>query len=91
MEKLLALLNLFRKGESVADPVAWKNGSIGLMALVPLLLALDRVTTSFGLPLGLDGKTAADVATGVIAVVGVVSHLITSDKVGMPARSESNP
>ena len=42
MEKLFAVLDLFRKGDAVRDPVAWKTGGIGIMALVPVLLALDN-------------------------------------------------
>ena len=90
MEKLAALFNLFRKGDAVSNPADWKNGAIGIMALVPLLLAIDRVATAFGYPLGLDGKTAADIATGIVAVVGVLSHLATSDKIGLPARREAD-
>jgi hypothetical protein len=86
MEKLLALLDLFRKGESVANPAAWKNGSIGLMVLVPALLALDRVGVAFGFPLGIDGQVAADLSAGLLAAVGVFSHVVTSDKIGLPRK-----
>lgn len=86
MEKLFAVLDLFRKGNAVADPAAWKAGSVGLMALVPMLLALDRLATSFGYSLGMDAKNAADIAVGLLAVVGVVSHVVSSEKIGLPAK-----
>jgi len=56
------------------------------MALIPLLLALDRAAASFGYPLNLDAQTAGDIAVGVIALVGVVTHLVSSDKVGLPPK-----
>jgi hypothetical protein len=85
MEKLLSLLDLFRKGNSVADPVLWKVGGISAMVLVPLVLALDRVATAFGFPLGISTEAASDIAAGLVALVGVVSHIVSSDKIGLPA------
>lgn len=91
MEKLFAIIALFRKGNAVADPVAWKMGGISSMALVPVLLALDRVASAFGHPLGINEQSAADIAVGLLAVVGIVSHVVSSDKVGLPARSADRP
>ena len=88
MEKLFALFALFRQGNAVSNPADWKNGAIQAMALVPVLLAVDRVATAFGSPLGIDTQTATDIAVGVVAIVGVVSHVITSDKIGMPPKRE---
>lgn len=86
MEKLLAVLALFRKGNAVADTTLWKNGSISVLLLVPVILALNRVGEAFGVGLGIDDDTAASIATGIVSIVGVVSHVITSKTVGLPAK-----
>jgi len=88
MEKLFALFALFRQGNAVSNPADWKNGAIQAMALVPVLLAVDRVATAFGSPLGIDTQTATDIAAGIIAITGIVSHVITSDKIGLPPKRE---
>lgn len=91
MEKLFAVLALFRRGNEVADPALWKTGGMAAMAFVPFLLALDRVGAAFGLPLGFSESAAADLSAGIVAAIGVVSHLITSKKVGLPPVSPSDP
>jgi len=88
MEKLFALFALFRQGNAVSNPADWKNGAIQAMALVPVLLAVDRVATAFGYPLGISQQDADAIAAGLIAVIGIVSHVITSDKIGMPPKRE---
>ena len=88
MEKLFALFALFRQGNAVSNPADWKNGAIQAMALVPVLLAVDRVATAFGYPLGISQQDAGAIAAGLIAVIGIVSHVITSDKIGMPPKRE---
>lgn len=86
MEKLYALFNLFRKGDAVANPEQWKNGAVGVSALIPLLLAIDRVAKSFGVELGIDTQTAADISVGVLGIIGVCSHVIANRRIGLPAK-----
>ena len=88
MEKLFSILALFRQGNVVANPAAWKTGAITAMALVPFLLSLDRVATAFGYPLGISQQDADAIAAGIVAITGIVSHVITSDKIGMPPKRE---
>jgi hypothetical protein len=84
MEKLFAVLALFRKGNAVADPALWKNGSITVLLLVPAILALNRVGEAFGVGLGISEDEAATIAAGIVSLVGVVSHVITSKTIGLP-------
>jgi hypothetical protein len=84
MEKLLALLALFRRGSAVADPALWKNGGMLSAGLVAFIMAADRVAAAFGHPLGVTDSDAAAVAAGVAAVAHVVLTVATSDKVGLP-------
>lgn len=84
MAKLLALLNLFRQGNAVANPAVWKNRGMFTAALVAVLAAAERVADAFGYPLGITDSDNVAIATGLSAVVHIVLTLITSDKVGLP-------
>lgn len=91
MQKLFAILALFRKGNAVDDPALWKNGGMAAMALVSVLLALSHVARLFGWPLEIDEADAGAIATGLVTAIGVVSHLVSSKTVGLPADPASNP
>lgn len=86
MEKLASLFDLFRKGNAVADPALFKNGAMAISLLVPLLLSVARVANAFGVELVITEADAATLAAGVVSLVGIVSHLITSKTVGLPAK-----
>jgi hypothetical protein len=82
---------LFRKGESVANPAAWKTGQITATVLTPFLLALAHATNTFGLGIVVDEATATQISVGIIAVVNVVLTVTTTDKIGvLPTKDESN-
>lgn len=91
MERLYAIFDLFRKGSVVSSPELWKNGGIGVALLVPLLLAVARVAASFGLDLGLSEADAGAIAAGIVSITGIVTHLVSSDKVGFPAKVQAEP
>lgn len=87
MNKLLAIWQLFKQGNSVADAAAWKKRQISVTVLAGVILAVINVLSSFSLSVPIDVETANAVAGGVIAVVNVVLTLTTSDKVGIPDKS----
>lgn len=86
MKKLYALWALFRKGEEIADSARWKNRTITVNALSAVVLAAGAIAASFGLDLGLNDEMAAQIGGGVLAVGNIVMHVVTSQKVGLPAR-----
>jgi hypothetical protein len=69
----------------------WKNGSITVLLLVPAILALNRVGEAFGVGLGIGEDEAATIAAGIVSLVGVVSHVITSKTIGLPAKPAPDP
>lgn len=85
MGKLWAILDLFRKGNAVADPAIWKNSGNIAAALVALLLAVDRVAAAYGLPIGITESDAVAIAGGIAAAGHIVLSIVTSDKIGLPA------
>jgi hypothetical protein len=87
MNKLFALLGVFRHGNAVADPALWKNRAGMTMALTALITAIVAAAKAFGYELPIDGDTAALIAGGIAAVVGIWANYATSDKVGLPAKA----
>jgi hypothetical protein len=88
-EKMGALINLFRKGNEVANVEVWKAGGIRTGALAAALLALVAVGKTFGLDVPVTSDQATGIAAGIISIVGVVLPLITSKRAGvLPAKRE---
>lgn len=89
MNTLLDLLNLFRKGDSVANPEAWKDTGNAVMLLVPFITAAVKLAGDFGYGLTLTVDQATAIAGGVVAVVQFVVHNVSSDKAGiLPAKAD---
>lgn len=89
MDKIKALLDLFRKGNEVANPGAWKNSTI----VANLLLAVIGVGAAFGFKVDLTPDNATAIAGGVVAVVTLANGVlaaITSKRAGLPAKSEGD-
>lgn len=93
MTKIFALLDLFRKGSSVANPALWKQGGMALqVVLVGLILSANTVAGMFGYDLNISEAQAGSIAAGVVTVVCIVFTYVTSDKVGiLPAKPEVPP
>jgi len=82
-------LDLFRKGEMVANPVAWKTGQITVAVLTPLILGSCSLLKLAGFEIPIDEALANQIALAIIAISTIVLTLTTSDKVGvLPAKSE---
>ncbi len=91
MGKLWAIFDLFRRGSVAADPILWKTGGITVAVLVPVLLAIARVGASFGIDIPLSEADAGAIATGIIALSSVVSHVVSTDKIGLPPKPAPDP
>lgn len=91
MSKLLAFLDLFRKGSAVADPAVWKDRGGATIALAGLIGALVQVARLYGYQLPLDEDGVLAVAGGVATVVGLFVTYATSDKVGvLPSKRDAD-
>lgn len=91
MQKLLAVLALFRQGNVIANAAAWKNRQITITALGAFLLALFHVLKAFGVEIPVDEETTNTIAAGVLCIVNIVLTFFTSDKVGLPDKSNNIP
>lgn len=80
--KLKAFWGLFYAGKQVADPAKWKNHTIKANTVAAVLIAAAGVAYSFGYRLPEDTNYEA-LAAGIIAVVNIIMHFITSEKVGL--------
>lgn len=84
MDKLLALLSLFREGNEVADPKLWKTRQNNANIFVPVLAALVAVLRLFGVDVPLDNDSLALLSGGLLVLVNLVITNISSKRVGLP-------
>ncbi len=94
MNKLLAAWNVFRKGQVVANPTAWKTGQITGSILAGLLAAIVAGAKAFGYELPVSDDQLLAIGSGIVAVVGLflnpAATVVSSDKVGLPAVNEAD-
>ena len=94
MNKILAALQVYRKGNVVANPEAWKNGQVTASVLAGLLGALVALAKAFGYDLPLSDDQLLTIGGAVIAVAGLflnpTATVVSSPKVGLPAGDVSN-
>lgn len=92
-EKLKAFYNVFRAGESVANPAAWKKGQITTGILAAFLGAVVALAKAFGYELPLTDEQLAQIGGAVLAIVGLFNTGATaasSDKVGIVPGKQSD-
>ena len=94
MNKILAALQVYRKGNAVANPTAWKNGQITASVLAGLLGALIALAKAYGIELPLSDDQLLTIGGSIIAVAGLflnpTATVVSSDKVGLSAVDETN-
>ena len=88
MNKLLALLDLFRKGAAVTDPQLWKQRQIAATVLLPVFGSLVSALRAFGVEVPLDDTQITQLVTGLVVLLNLVLTLTTTDKIGLPAKPE---
>lgn len=92
MNKLLALLDLFRKGSRVADVELWKSRQVSSTMIAVFIIAGVKVANLFGINLPMDEDAATAIAAGIIAIVNVVLTYITTNKIGiLPTKPAEQP
>ena len=88
MEKLGAFWNVFRKGQAVANPEAWKHGQITAGMVAALLAAAVALGKAFGYALPVSDDQLVEIGGAIVTVFGVyqsATTVISSEKVGLPA------
>lgn len=91
LEKVSACWNLFRKGEEVANPEAWKNAHNFGLILGAAILALINVLKAFDVkfPVSMDVNQANVIGFGLATLFSFVLNNITSARAGiLPAKNK---
>lgn len=87
MNKIGALLDLFRYGGEVANVESWKRGQVTVNSLVALLAALVAMSRAFGYDIPVSNDGIAAIAGGLFAAVNLVFTVVSSSRVGiLPAK-----
>ena len=87
------IIDVFRKGKSVANPAGWKNLGATSAALAGIASSALAIAAAFGYRLDLDGAAVEAIAGGIAGALFLVQsglHIATSDKVGLPPKTESD-
>lgn len=89
MNKLLAALNVYRKGSVVANPAAWKSGQITGSLLAGFFGAGIALAKTFGYELPISDDQLLTIGGAIVAIAGLfinpTATIVSSDKVGLPA------
>lgn len=88
------IYNAFQQGKSLANSAIWKNRAIAANALAMFATAALGIASVFGYKIDLDQESIQAIAGGIAAVVCMFNtgvHVVTSDKVGLPPKAESQP
>lgn len=94
MNGFLALLDALKAGHSLANSATWKHRQNAVAALVAVLGGAGVVARWAGVQIDLAPEDVAAIAGGVAAAYGVLNGVLTtatSDKVGLPSRSDAEP
>jgi len=94
MDKILALFDLFKKGNEVNNPTAWKDGTITVNSVAAFLGALYVVAIKYGVNLPQFSTEEITVFAGsfiaIISAVNSIVCVITSKRVGFGSPSGDN-
>lgn len=83
MKRLIALLELFRVGKMVADPLKWKRRQITATMLIPVISAAIDLSRAYGYDVPLNHDQIVTFSTLLLMVVNIVLTVITSAHVGV--------
>ena len=87
------ILNVWRKGQSVANPAAWKNVAAVTENVAGLITSGVAIAAAFGYHLNLSDPLIQQLAGGVaglLFIFGGSVHIITSEKVGLPSKTDAD-
>lgn len=87
------IIDVFRKGRSVANPELWKNLGACSAALAGVGSSALAVAAAFGYRIDLDRDALEAIAGGIAGVLFLFNggvHLATSDKVGLPPKPDAD-
>lgn len=84
------ILDVWRKGKSVANPTLWKNIGATTSAIAGIASSALAISAAFGYRIDLDDHAVEAIAGGIAGLLFLFNggvHIVTSDKVGLPSNS----
>lgn len=93
MEKIMCIFDLFRKGEQVANPEAWKDSAnMGLLLGALIMGVLSALKVFFKIDIPMDLDTANSIGAGFGCLLAFVVNNISSKRAGiLPAKEAEHP
>lgn len=91
IDKIKAIWAVFKTGEMVANPVAWKKKQVTSGILAAFLSAVVALVKVFGYDIPLSDDQLLQIGGTVIAVLGLfngVATVVSTDKLGLSPRPD---
>lgn len=87
--KIKAGMELMKAGKRVSDPVKWKTRQIEASALVAVMWGAVNAASAFGVEVPVNAEIIDGLAVAILSIVNVVLTVTTTNKIGLPSKSES--
>jgi len=83
LDKLRAVIDVFRKGKEVSNVEVWKAGHMAGNVVGGLIIAVANVASVFGRSFPIDLASANAIGAGIVAFVNVLLIAATSKRIGI--------
>lgn len=86
------LFTAFQQGKELTNAATWKNRTVAVNTLVAFFAAVLAIAKALGYPIDIDHQTLENLATGIVAGVGVfnaIMHVVTSARIGLPTLGDA--
>jgi len=83
LKKINAAWNVFKAGQVVANPAAWKKGQVHANQITAVLVALVYLARAFDVQIPIDEDTLGGIAVGLFALVNWLFTVVSTDKIGV--------
>jgi hypothetical protein len=89
LTKVKAVLELFKAGKRVSDPVKWKTRQVESTVLVAAIWSAINAADAFGYTIPVSTETVDAVAVAILAGVNLVLTFATTNKIGLPSKPDA--
>jgi len=89
IKKIKSGMELMKAGKRVSDPVKWKTRQIEASALVAVMWGAVNAASAFGVEVPVNAEIIDGLAVAILSIVNVVLTITTTNKIGLPSKSES--
>lgn len=83
INKIKIILDVFNKGQAVANPEAWKKGQITTNVIVCFIWALINVSNAYGYNISVDKDFVDGFSIASLTIINWIITIVSSEKIGI--------